>query len=299
MHPAPSVILFSTLSGAGFGLLFFLGIAADPPAGWVAFVFFVIAYALSLGGLLSAFFHLRNKRNAWKSYREWRSSWLSREAWAAVLALSTMALYAAALIFLGLHLAPLGWLGAALSVGTVFTTAMIYAQIRAVPRWNQVATPILFLLCALAGGALLAGQERLSGWLFLLVGAAMAWHWWKGDRRLAEAGTTLGTATGLRGEVSLWERPHTGDNYLTREMVFRIARRHAVKLRGIALLLASLVPAALMLLPLDLGFAAKHALAGVAVLSHLVGVGLGRWLFFAEAEHVVGLYYGAGNARAA
>jgi DMSO reductase anchor subunit len=205
-----------------------------------------------------------------------------------------MGLHAAGLVFFDVHLAPLGWLGAALSIGTVFTTAMIYTQIRAVPRWNQWATPVMFLACALAGGALLSGQERLSGWLFLIAGAVILWHWWKGDRRLAEAGTTLGTATGLGGDVSTWERPHTGDNYVTREMAFRVARRHAVKLRVIGLALASVVPAALVLVPLELGFAAKHALAGVALLLHLAGVLVTRWLFFAEAEHVVGFYYGAG-----
>ena len=30
----------------------------------------------------------------------------------------------------------------------------------------------------------------------------------------------------------------------------------------------------------------------IAVLSHVIGVFASRWLFFAEAEHVVGLYYG-------
>jgi DMSO reductase anchor subunit len=35
-----------------------------------------------------------------------------------------------------------------------------------------------------------------------------------------------------------------------------------------------------------------HLAALVAVLSHVAGVLVARWLFFAEAEHVVGLYYG-------
>jgi sulfite dehydrogenase (quinone) subunit SoeC len=39
-----------------------------------------------------------------------------------------------------------------------------------------------------------------------------------------------------------------------------------------------------------------HLLAGLAVLSHLAGVLATRWLFFAEAEHVVGLYYGKRTA---
>ncbi|MFB1023915.1 MAG: dibenzothiophene desulfurase, partial [Octadecabacter sp.] len=50
MHPAPSVILFSTLSGLGFGLLAFLGLGMPAPTGWVAFVFFAIAYLLAVGG---------------------------------------------------------------------------------------------------------------------------------------------------------------------------------------------------------------------------------------------------------
>ena len=287
MHPAPSVIVFSTLSGAGFGLLAFLGLMPVPPVGWVAFVFFAVAYALALGGLIAAAFHLKNPRNAWLSYSQWRTSWLSREAWAAVLALSTMALYAALLTFGGIHVAPLGWLGAALSLATVLTTAMIYAQLRAVPRWNQAATPAMFLAYALAGGALLAGQVRLAGILLVVAGAVNAWHWWRGDRRFAEVGTTIRSATRLAGTVTSFERPHTGENYLTREMVFQVARRHAVKLRAIALVLASIAPAALTLLPMG------HGEAALASLSHLAGVAVSRWLFFAEAEHVVGLYYGA------
>jgi len=35
-----------------------------------------------------------------------------------------------------------------------------------------------------------------------------------------------------------------------------------------------------------------HLLAALAVVSHLLGVLATRWLFFAQAEHVVGLYYG-------
>lgn len=287
MHPAPSVIIFSTLSGAGFGLLIFLGLDPAPPRGGAALAFFSIAFALAAGGLIAAAFHLKNPRNAWLSYSQWRTSWLSREAWAAVLALMTMGLHAAALIFFSRHLPPLGWVGAVLSLATVFTTSMIYAQLRAVPRWNQWATPAMFLAYSLAGGALLAGRMRLAGILLLFAGAANVWHWWRGDRRFAEAGTTIRSATRLGGRVTPFEPPHTGENYLTREMVFTVARKHAAKLRVVALALASLAPAALTLLP------AHHALVALAVALHLAGVAVGRWLFFAEAEHVVGLYYGA------
>lgn len=293
MHPAPSVILFSSLSGAGFGLMFFLGLGLPATTGWVAFVFYAIAYALAVGGLLASVFHLGNRRNAYKSYTQWRTSWLSREAWAAVAALLVMGLYAALQVFFATTVAPLGWLGAALSILTVFTTSMIYAQLRAVPRWNQPATPAFFLTAALAGGALLSGNVVAAIVLLVLLGAVVVFHWWKGDRRFAEAGTTIGTATQLGGRVSLWEKPHTGENYLTREMVYLVARKHAVKLRVIALTLISILPAAVLLI-----FGPHHVPALIAVVSHLAGVLTQRWLFFAEAEHVVGLYYGAHTGRA-
>jgi len=43
MHPAPSVILFSSLSGMGFGLLAWLGIGLPAVTVWLAFVFFALA----------------------------------------------------------------------------------------------------------------------------------------------------------------------------------------------------------------------------------------------------------------
>ena len=67
MHPAPSVIVFTTLSGLGFGLLAFLGFGMPDVTGGVAFVFFAIAYALAVGGVLAATFHLGNKKNVHNS----------------------------------------------------------------------------------------------------------------------------------------------------------------------------------------------------------------------------------------
>jgi DMSO reductase anchor subunit len=165
---------------------------------------------------------------------------------------------------------------------------MIYTQLRTVPRWNHWSTPVLFVVYSLAGGALLAGQVKLAILLLLALGALQGWVWQDGDTRFARSGSTIGTATGLgpQGSVRAFEPPHTGPNYLTREMIHVVGRRHSVKLRVIAIGLASILPAALLLLPFS------HLLAGVAVLSHLAGVLVARWLFFAEAEHVVGLYYG-------
>ena len=289
MHPAPSVILFSTLSGLGFGLLAFLGFGMPSPTGLMAFIWFAIAYLLAVGGLIASTFHLGHPERAVKAFKQWRSSWLSREGIASVAALLVMALYGAGLVFFETRLAPLGIIGAALSLFTVFTTSMIYTQIKTVPRWHNPTTPAMFLSICLAGGALLAGQVTLAAPLMALAGVAQLAHWAIGDQALAASGTTLATATGLgaRGDVRAFEPPHTGTNYLLKEFVYVVARKHALKLRVIAMLLMVVLPLlVLMVLPFN------HMLAGLAVISHLIGVFAARWLFFAEAEHVVGLYYG-------
>jgi len=288
MHPAPSVILFTTFSGLGFGLLVFLGLGLPPVTGWTAFAFFAIAYVMAVGGLLASTFHLGHPERAMKAFTQWRTSWLSREAWTSVAALVVMGLYGAGLVFLDHRWAPLGWLGAGLSLATVFTTSMIYAQLRAVPRWHTPLTPVMFLALALAGGALLAGQVTAAMLLIAAAGAATAATWTQGDQRLATSGTTLATATGLgpHERVRAFEPPHTGTNYLLREFVHVVGRKHSRKLRLIALVLMVALPILLLALPFS------HVLALLAVLSHVTGVLVSRWLFFAEAEHVVGLYYG-------
>ncbi|TDE39002.1 dimethyl sulfoxide reductase anchor subunit family protein [Antarcticimicrobium sediminis] len=288
MHPAKSVIAFTTLSGLGFGLLIWLGLGAPAVTGRSAFAFFTIAYLLATGGLIASAFHLGHPERGLKAFTQWRTSWLSREGWAALLALGVMAAYGAGLVFLDTRWALLGWLGAGLSLGTVVTTAMIYTQLKSVPRWHMALTPALFLCLSLAGGALLAGQTRWAVPLLILAGGLQIAHWRRGDGALARSGTTLATATGLTGgSLRAFEPPHTGPNYLLREMVHVVGRRHATKLRVIALALMSVVPVVLLLAPFS------HALAALAVLSHLTGVLTARWLFFAEAEHVVGFYYGA------
>ncbi|KIC40776.1 dibenzothiophene desulfurase [Ruegeria sp. ANG-R] len=288
MHPAPSVIIFTTLSGLGFGLLFFLGLGLPDVSGWIAFVFFAIAYGLSVGGLLASTFHLGHPERALKAFTQWRSSWLSREGWCSVLALIFMGLYAIGAIFLGQRWGVLGILGSLLSLLTVFTTSMIYAQLKTIPRWNMKLTPAMFLSFSLAGGALLAGQTRVALPLLLVAALVQILYWRQGDQALADSGTDLGTATGLgtRGAVRAFEPPHTGTNYLLREFVHVVGRKHAEKLRLISFVLAFFVPVVLLLLPFN------HLFALLAVLSHLAGIATSRWLFFAQAEHVVGLYYG-------
>src|SRR6188474_1537135 len=83
MHPALSVIFFTVASGAGFGMLAWLGLSAAirpslPPAAAVI-AEFALAFALTVFGLLSSTFHLGRPERAWRAFSQWRSSWLSRE----------------------------------------------------------------------------------------------------------------------------------------------------------------------------------------------------------------------------
>ena len=288
MHPAPSVIVFTTLSGLGFGLLFFLGLGMPDVSGWVAFAFFALAYALAVGGLLASTFHLGHPERALKAFTQWKTSWLSREGWCSVFALIVMGLYAIGVVFLGQRFSVLGTTGALLSLTTVFTTSMIYTQLKTIPRWNMNLTPAMFLSFSLAGGALLAGQLRLALPLLLIAALVQILYWRQGDRAFAESGTSLGTATGLgvRGTVRAFEPPHTGTNYLLREFVYVVGRKHTEKLRVISFVLGFVLPVLFLLIPFN------HFIAVLAVMSHLAGVATSRWLFFAQAEHVVGLYYG-------
>ena len=148
MHPAPSVILFTVLSGLGFGDLALLGLGVVTPAGGAAFAQWGLGYALAVGGLLASTLHLGQPRRA---FSQWRSSWLAREAWASVASLVVLA-----------PMALSDGLGAGLAVATLGCTAMIYAQLRRVPRWNHWLTPALLAGFAASGGAILAQTGALA-----------------------------------------------------------------------------------------------------------------------------------------
>jgi DMSO reductase anchor subunit len=82
-----------------------------------------------------------------------------------------------------------------------------------------------------------------------------------------------------------------------REMGYQVARRHAEKLRRLATVLLFVLPiAATVAQFMPLTGAGRLAIALLAVASAGAGVLIERWLFFAEAVHVVVLYYRGGAA---
>jgi DMSO reductase anchor subunit len=317
MHPAFSVIFFTTLSGAGYGLLICSAIATV--FGWAGARSLLVCMALGLVmvtiGLLSSMAHLGKPSRAWRAFSQWRTSWLSREG---VMAIVTYvpALLVASMLLPGM-LSPnaegapvspntFGVIAALVLVAcalvTVVCTAMIYASLKPIPAWRHAFVVPVYLLFSLLTGGLLCGAligfdgyigngVAMAGIAIAIVVAVLKWRYWR-DIDTTPLAQTRADAVGLPGrEVSVFERPHTESNYLTREMGFVLARKHSRRLRIIATVLFAVIPS-LLILPvwLFVHLDAAPWLTAAAV-SALLGTVVERWLFFAEARHLVTLYY--------
>ncbi|TBR13235.1 MAG: dimethyl sulfoxide reductase anchor subunit [Lysobacter sp.] len=315
MHPALSVIFFTVLSGMGYGLLFWAGVGAlagaSPRALLAALMLGVLSATV---GLLSSLGHLGKPGRAWRAFSQWRTSWLSREGVAAMLTYVPAFALGTALLpgmlssqrlgdpvapgFPGVISAILLMVGA---LATVACTAMIYASLKPVPAWRDPLVLPVYVAFSLVTGGLafvaLGGAHAVArGPLAVAVIAAVVAlarvkrRYW---RRAVDAGLSMrrGDAIGLPArEASVFERPHTDGNFVTREMVFVLARRHAHRLRQLAMLLFTLMPA-LCVAAAWLLSATDGVLYAAAALAALAGTFLERWLFFAEAKHLVSLYY--------
>ncbi|NQV59812.1 MAG: dimethyl sulfoxide reductase anchor subunit [Alphaproteobacteria bacterium] len=315
MQPAYSVIFLTTATGAGYGLLALLGVlrAMGSLPDERAFGLFALGLALALitAGLLASAAHLGRPERAWRAFSQWRSSWLSREGVLAVAGYGPAALFAFAWLVLQRNdgLWPLAGLAAAvLSVATVYSTAMIYRSLAAIPRWHHPLVAPVYLVLALATGALWlnavqapfvsnnGGHALLQAICFAAVAAAwlLKIAYWRAIDG-ATGGSSTATATGLSGlgPVRPLDPPHVQDNYLLKEMGFAIARKHAAKLRRLTHLMAFLVPLILIVIQATAPGPLSMAAAALAAVSVSFGVVVERWLFFAEAQHKVMLYYGA------
>ncbi len=308
MHPAFSVILFTTISGAGYGLLFLLGLLSGtsllPDNRWFGFVAIGLSLGLASLGLLASTFHLGRPERAWRAFSQWRTSWLSREGVVSLAVFVPAGVLAIGWLFFGHVLAWAGWLSAALAAVTIYCTAMIYASLKPIPRWHNGWVPLNYMLLGLMTGALLL-QSLLN--LFAAPAPALAWfaiasivagalaklgYWRHIDHARPVSTAESATGLGALGMVRLLEAPHSEENYLMKEMGYRIARKHARKLRSIAIGLAFCAPLVLAFLTLVLPAALATIAAVLAAALAFAGVFIERWLFFAEAKHSVTLYYG-------
>lgn len=296
MRPAASLIIFTTLSGLGFGLAAVIGagLLKATSAQWAIIHGFFSLGLISIG-IIASTWHLGHPERAWRALSQWRSSWLSREGVLAGAVVMLLIIYVAEQIYSGTASA---WLGAGLSVlslATIFATAMIYASLKPVPLWHHPLTPANFVLWAIAGGLLLAAT--LATWqginhslpplalITLLIATTSKIAWWQRPRN---NNSTTETATGLGelGNVKMIMPPHTEENWLQHEMGFQIARKHSRRLKPIALILATALPITLII-------TAPHSapMLTLATILHLTGITTERWLFFAEARHSVMFYY--------
>jgi len=309
MHPALSVIFFTVASGAGFGLFSLLFVAdffalgggfsrAHLLAGGA------IALALIVLGLLSSTLHLANPKNAWRAFSRFRTSWLSREGVFAVAFMPLALAYLACIAFdapLWLRHAS-GFLSAALAWITVFSTGMIYACLKTIRQWNTPLVPANYLALGYASGSLLlllgavrAGLDAtpyvaLAGLIVAIAAVLKAiYYFWIRSPGLTP---TVNTATGLtRAGVRLFDSGHTHGTFLTEEFGYQLARRRASVIKVLLFVVGFALPA-VMLAAVLRGSGAETA-AAVAACAGLAGAVMERWLFFAEARHVVNLYHGA------
>lgn len=318
MRPALSIVLFTTLSGAGYGLWILTAIAvaigAAPADRYTIVAALLAGLVLTSIGLLASVAHLGKPLRAWRALSQWRSSWLSREG---ILALACVPLclllaWRVESVHSGLRIRAGFAVFALLAAATVLCTARIYASLRTIRAWRDWrVTPLygllalqtgglwLWLLCEIAAPAPAEGGTgdaavATAAWLLALaIGIVLTWalqraYW----RRPDEAGPDTAAATGLGapGTVAAMEAPHTEENYLLREMGFALARRHAERLRAIASRMLFVLPllaiGVSLLLP---GWTLPAAI--VATLGAMLGVFVQRWLFFAEARHAVQAYY--------
>ncbi|MDP2266608.1 MAG: DmsC/YnfH family molybdoenzyme membrane anchor subunit [Thiobacillus sp.] len=309
MHPAFSVIFFTVASGAGFGLYSLLYIAdVFKLGGGFSREELVIGGFIALGliifGLLSSTFHLANPKNAWRAFNRFRTSWLSREGVFAVIFMPLALVYLASIWFE----APTwlrdtsGFLAAILAWITVFSTGMIYACLKTIRQWNTPLVPANYLALGYASGSLLlllgavvSGLDTLPyiamSALIMSIAAVLKaiYYFWIGSPGISP---TINTATGLtRAKVKLLDTGHTHGTFLTQEFGFQIARQKAGLLKVVVFVLGFALPGLMLVWVFNQHGGQMAAI--VAVVAGLVGASVERWLFFAEARHVVNLYHGA------
>ncbi|QKC85866.1 DmsC/YnfH family molybdoenzyme membrane anchor subunit [Mesorhizobium sp. NZP2077] len=310
MHPAFSVVFFTTATGAGYGLLALLGVLGGfqiiPADFWLGLVGLGLALGLIAAGLLSSTGHLGRPERAWRAFSQWRSSWLSREGVSSVITFIPAGLFGIGWVFFGRTsgwAAIAGLLTAIGAIVTICTTGMIYASLKPIAQWHSRYTLPAYLIFATMTGSVLL-NALLQGFALgskMLLAASMlltllGWGWklatWRYNDTL-EIPTNANTATGLAGgTVRPLEWPHTEENYLLKEMGFRIARKHSARLRRITQALAFALPVLLLAATFALPWPFAAAPSVLAATVQFAGMLVERWLFFAEAKHTVTLYYG-------
>jgi len=164
MHPAWSILLFTTTAGLAQGLVVVLALAcllgAAPHASFLAAALAAAAVLLA-AALVASFFHLGHPRRAWRAALMWRTSWMSREV----------------IVLPAFIVVVFGWSASTASGASATLTHTLLPLAALVPLITASSVVLLALLGALAarlGGApALNGSVRVAFW----GAAAMALTW--------------------------------------------------------------------------------------------------------------------------
>ncbi len=306
MHPAFSILFFTTLSGSAQGLVVALALASlfgvPMPPGFLSDAL-LVAEVLLLAGLGASFMHLGRKMRAWRAVLMWRTSWMSREVivlpgFIALVGLWWLLEHAGMASGFGVLLPLLAIVGAMV---LWYCTAMIYACLRFIEEWAHPLTITNFTLIGLASGLLLCcALAALAGatdmlaatgpWTLAVTLAAwtarvMALRRNAGIRHKS----TLQSATGIQSPQLVQKSMGMSAGAFNTREFFHGATQSAMQNARLGFqLLAFAVPALLIL----------WAIAGpsnwpwvLAVLVQAPGLIAERWVFFAQAKHPQNLYY--------
>ena len=275
MNPAWSVILFTTLAGAGQGL-FLAAFATQGPAHFV-----LIALVLTAAGLAASFFHLGRPERAWRTAAMWRTSWLSRE----VIVLPLFMVLA--LVFYLTNSPVAGWLAVLACAALFVCTAMIYACLQFLQEWASPLTLLNFALLGIASGLTLAAALDPSYSLAAILatvaaGMARAASLYRNARLRPRS--TVQSAIGIdHPQIAQKAQGAISGSFNTREFFHG---RGPLALRNVKwfFLVAAFFAPPLLLLA---GWPAP------AFAVQFCGLLAERWFFFAQASHPQNLYYQA------
>lgn len=284
MKPAFSIIFFTTLAGAGQGLVVALaiaslmGVAVQPATLWVAVALLVVALAAS-------FFHLGHPLRAWRAAMMWRTSWMSRE----VIVLPAFIAVTIAWALVGAT-GP-AWPVAAIVMALVlwYCTAMIYVCIRFVQEWAHPLTIVNYVTLGLASGSVLycaLAAPTAAPWAAALT--ALAWITralaLRRNARLKPRSTTQ-SATGIdHARVVQRSMGFTGGSFNTREF-FHGATVATMRHARIGFQVFAFA------LPILLLLWGSSAALLLAIPIQFAGLVAERWVFFAQARHPQNIYY--------
>ena len=284
MKPAWSVILLTTLIGAGQGL--FLAVFAVNAPRELTLVATGLVLILTAAGLAASFFHLGHPERAWRSAAMWRTSWLSREVIVLPLFMALVFLYGLLQWAGRVEQALLvGWLAAIACVALFVCTGMIYACLKFLQEWHSPLTVLNFALLGVASGLTLAAalepRYALAAILATIVAAAGRIASLVRNAKLKPR-SSLQSAIGIKHpRIAQKAQGAIAGSFNTREFFHGRGPLLLRNVKWLFIAAAFVIPAGLLLAGLP---AAAFAVQFGGLLAE-------RWFFFAQANHPQNLYY--------